>query len=425
MFRKLHIQMTVFSALITSAILIGMAFACLMIAESSARKNSYVSFLNNAQSCITHLEEQNAISHRWLQTVMDTNKIRIQIRDNGEPLFFYKLTGHTGDSKAFHQAAALSRDTCGLDLENFSPDQKLTRSADFRFAGYYACTALIPHGNGVLSMIILHPLSGLQAQLNMQRLAFGAAVLAGIAAVIVFSWFFTGRMIRPLEKSRREQTAFIAAASHELRSPLAVIRSGLSAVPEASPAQAEEFIHMSLKECDRMARLIQDMLSLSGADNHTWKLDLKPCEPDTLLLETYEKYEPLMREKGMKSDISLPDEPFAPIMLDADKIAQLLSILLDNALSYVPAGGKISLSLKKEPGAAAISVTDNGPGIPDSEKESVFQRFYRSDNSRNDKQHFGLGLCIAREIALLHRGSLTVSDAPEGGAVFTLRLPLK
>ena len=342
MFRKLHIQMTVFSALITSAILIGMAFACLMIAESSARKNSYVSFLNNAQSCITHLEEQNAISHRWLQTVMDTNKIRIQIRDNGEPLYFYKLTGHTGDSKAFHQAAALSRDTCGLDLENFSPDQKLTRSADFRFAGYYACTALIPHGSGVLSMIILYPLSGLQAQLNMQRLAFGAAVLAGIAAVIVFSWFFTGRMIRPLEKSRREQTAFIAAASHELRSPLAVIRSGLSAVPAASPAQAEEFIHMSLKECDRMARLIQDMLSLSGADNHTWKLDLKPCEPDTLLLETYEKYEPLMREKGMKSDISLPDEPFAPIMLDADKIAQLLSVLLDNALSYVSAGGKIS-----------------------------------------------------------------------------------
>ena len=425
MFRKLHIQMTVFSALITSAILIGMAFACLMIAESSAKRNSYVSFLNNAQSCITHLEEQNAISHRWLQTVMDTNKIRIQIRDNGEPLYFYKLTGHTGDSKAFHQAAALSRDTCGLDLENFSPDQKLTRSADFRFAGYYACTALIPHGNGVLSMIILHPLSGLQAQLNMQRLAFGAAVLAGIAAVIVFSWFFTGRMIRPLEKSRREQTAFIAAASHELRSPLAVIRSGLSAVPAASPAQAEEFIHMSLKECDRMARLIQDMLSLSGADNHTWKLDLNPCEPDTLLLETYEKYEPLMREKGMKSDISLPDEPFAPIMLDADKIAQLLSVLLDNALSYVSAGGKISLSLKKEPGAAAISVTDNGPGIPDSEKESVFQRFYRSDNSRNDKQHFGLGLCIAREIALLHKGSLTVSDAPEGGAVFTLRLPLK
>ena len=425
MFRKLHIQMTVFSALITSAILIGMAFACLMIAESSARKNSYVSFLNNAQSCITHLEEQNAISHRWLQTVMDTNKIRIQIRDNGEPLYFYKLIGHTGDSRAFHQAAALSRDTYGLDLENFSPDQKLTRSADFRFAGYYACTALIPHGNGVLSMIILYPLSGLQAQLNIQRLAFGVAVLAGIAAVIVFSWFFTGRMIRPLEKSRREQTAFIAAASHELRSPLAVIRSGLSAVPAASPAQAEEFIHMSLKECDRMARLIQDMLSLSGADNHTWKLDLKPCEPDTLLLETYEKYEPLMREKGMKSDISLPDEPFAPIMLDADKIAQLLSVLLDNALSYVSAGGKISLSLKKEPGAAAISVTDNGPGIPDSEKESVFQRFYRSDTSRNDKQHFGLGLCIAREIALLHRGSLTVSDAPEGGAVFTLRLPLK
>lgn len=423
MFRKLHIQMTVFSAAITSTILIVMALVCLLIAESSAKENSYATFVNNAGACITQMEEQPAISHRWLKTMMNNYHVRILIRDNGNPLYFYKLADFGQDSSAFSRALDLSRDSYGLNLESYSRNQKLTKSADFQFPGYYACTALVPHTDGVLSIIILYPLSDLHLQLNTQRLAFGGAVLAAIAAVSIFSWFFTKKMIRPLEKSRKEQTAFIAAASHELRSPLAVIRSGLSAIPRATPERAGVFVDMSLKECDRMARLIQDMLSLSNADNHTWRLEAAPCELDTLLLETYEKYEPLTKEKGLRLTVSLPDAPLDPLSLDAGKISQVLAVLLDNAISYVPEGGRICLSLKKEPGAAVVSVADNGPGIPDSEKESIFQRFYRSDTSRNDKQHFGLGLCIAREIAVLHKGTLTVSDAPEGGAVFSLYLP--
>ena len=423
MFRKLHIQMTVFSAAITSTILIVMALVCLLIAESSAKENSYATFVNNAGACITQMEEQPAISHRWLKTMMNNYHVRILIRDNGNPLYFYKLADFGQDSSAFSRALDLSRDSYGLNLESYSRNQKLTKSADFQFPGYYACTALVPHTDGVLSIIILYPLSDLHLQLNTQRLAFGGAVLAAIAAVSVFSWFFTKKMIRPLEKSRKEQTAFIAAASHELRSPLAVIRSGLSAIPRATPERAGVFVDMSLKECDRMARLIQDMLSLSNADNHTLRLETAPCELDTLLLETYEKYEPLTKEKGLRLTVSLPDAPLDPLSLDTGKISQVLAVLLDNAISYVPEGGRICLSLKKEPGAAVVSVADNGPGIPDSEKESIFQRFYRSDTSRNDKQHFGLGLCIAREIAVLHKGTLTVSDAPEGCAVFSLYLP--
>lgn len=415
--------MTVFSAAITNTILIVMALVCLLIAESSAKENSYATFVNNAGACITQMEEQPAISHRWLKTMMNNYHVRILIRDNGNPLYFYKLADFGQDSSAFSRALDLSRDSYGLNLESYSRNQKLTKSADFQFPGYYACTALVPHTDGVLSIIILYPLSDLHLQLNTQRLAFGGAVLAAIAAVSVFSWFFTKKMIRPLEKSRKEQTAFIAAASHELRSPLAVIRSGLSAIPRATPERAGVFVDMSLKECDRMARLIQDMLSLSNADNHTWRLEAAPCELDTLLLETYEKYEPLTKEKGLRLTVSLPDAPLDPLSLDAGKISQVLAVLLDNAISYVPEGGRICLSLKKEPGAAVVSVADNGPGIPDSEKESIFQRFYRSDTSRNDKQHFGLGLCIAREIAVLHKGTLTVSDAPEGGAVFSLYLP--
>ena len=254
------------------------------------------------------------------------------------------------------------------------------------------------------------------------RLLFLLAVLVAIFALAVFSWFFTRRMIRPLEQSRKEQNAFIAAASHELRSPLAVIQSSLSAIPHASEEKADQFIAISLKECKRMTRLIQDMLSLSRSDNHTWVMNMAPCEVDTLLLETYEKYEIPAHEKGLSFSVQLPEEDLPSCILDKAKISQILSILIENALSYVPEGGVLCLSAKKEPGAIIISVSDNGPGIPDSEKEAVFQRFYRSDASRNDKNHFGLGLCIAKELALLHHGSLKVTDTPEGGATFLLKL---
>lgn len=115
-------------------------------------------------------------------------------------------------------------------------------------------------------------------------------------------------MITPLEKSRQEQTEFIAAASHELRSPLAVILSGISAMKKADPKEQEHFLSVIEKEGTRMSLLINDMLSLSNADNHSWKMHPVFCELDTLLLDTYEKYEPLMQDHHMKFFIELPEE---------------------------------------------------------------------------------------------------------------------
>lgn len=105
----------------------------------------------------------------------------------------------------------------------------------------------------------------------------------------------------PSGKSRKEQNAFIAAASHELRSPLTVIQTSLSAVSYADPEQTEHFISISLDECKRMSRLVQDMLSLSRSDNHTWVLDCTSCEIDTLLLDVYEN---MNRLPGIKKAAS-------------------------------------------------------------------------------------------------------------------------
>lgn len=199
-----------------------------------------------------------------------------------------------------------------------------------------------------------------------------------------------------------------------------------------------------------MSRLIADMLQLASADNHTWSIHASEVEMDTLLLQTWENFESLAFARNLHWEISLPDESVPRCTCDAERIRQLLSILIDNAFCYTPAGGHIRLSLSVHapdlhgPGKAAIrrpffhryaglspntagclyiAVSDDGPGVPDEQKSAVFERFHRLDASRKDKSHFGLGLCIAREIAQLHRGQLLLTDTPGGGATFTLVLP--
>lgn len=422
MFRKLHIQMTVFAALITSAILVVLTLACLAISENGIRKNSYTAFENNANSCINYMEGQTLLSHQWILQIKEAYGIDMKILDNGKELFFNKLNPTEEKESLFQEAAEISREAEGLDVE-LPGGFAITKTALFRTDSYYACTALVPKEDGVLSAVILYPLDNLKNQLKSQRIAFGIMVFLAIIAMSLFSWFLIKKMLRPLEESRRKQTEFIAAASHELRSPLAVILTSIQALEDSEEKERERFLSAIQGEGGRMARLIDDMLSLANADNHSWSILRSPCELDTLILDTYEKYEAVFSEKGIRLSAKLPEEALCLCKCDASRISQVLSILLDNAVSYVPSGGKVCLALEEDEKSFRITVSDNGPGIPDADKESVFQRFYRADASRGDKQHFGLGLCIAQEIVALHRGTIAILDTPGGGATFRIRLP--
>ena len=404
MFRRLHIQMTFFSALIIGIVIFIMTTACNFIAENSTRQNAWNTFQNNAISCISHLETQSIISSDWILQAEKNYDISMDIRDNGNSLYLKKLQTDSLDETIFRKAEEISAASYALDFSNPGAVSKLTKRIFFQMKDFYVSTALIPKSHGTVSMIILYSLA--------------------ILALSICSWFFTGRMITPLEKSRQEQTEFIAAASHELRSPLAVILSGISAMKKADPKEQEHFLSVIEKEGTRMSLLINDMLSLSNADNHSWKMHPVSCELDTLLLDTYEKYEPLMQDHHMKFFIELPEEEIPPCPCDPERISQVLGILLDNAISYVPENGKIILSLSQTKTHFLIRVKDNGPGIPDSAKTSVFRRFYRADSARNNRQHFGLGLCIAYEIISLHKGTISVLDTPGGGSTFQISLPL-
>ncbi|MFR9191093.1 MAG: sensor histidine kinase [Anaerotruncus massiliensis (ex Togo et al. 2019)] len=144
---------------------------------------------------------------------------------------------------------------------------------------------------------------------------------------------------------------------------------------------------------------------------------------ETLLLDAAEWFEPAAAEKQIRISVSLPEETLPRCRCDQQRIRQVLSILVDNAVSYAGEGGRVVLSAGWKRGWFSIRVADNGPGIPDAEKARVFDRFYRADKARSGREHYGLGLSIAREIAALHRGRLTAGDTPGGGATFTLSLP--
>lgn len=417
--------MTIFSSLITSGILILMAIASLVISERGLTRNSYERFLNNGNSCAAYLETQNVLSHKWILEAKREYGVELRILNNGKRLFFDKLNeeSQAGNSveDMLAEAARISKEEQGLDVE-YTGSISLPKEVYFETGNFYACTALIPKGNGVLSLVLVYPLDRLKGQIFHQRALWGVMVLIAVLALVVFSWLFTGKMLQPLEANQKKQTQFIAAASHELRSPLAVILSSVQAI-EADPGECRHFLSAIKNEGNRMSRLIGDMLVLANADNKSWSIMKSPCELDTLLLETYERYEPLLLKKEISMNVELPDEPLSPCRCDGGRISQVQGILLDNGASYVPAGGKIRLGVEEKEKYFRIYVEDNGPGISDENKDAVFQRFYRADSSRRDKQHFGLGLCIAKEIVTLHHGSIRIEDTKGGGTTFVVRLP--
>ena len=258
----------------------------------------------------------------------------------------------------------------------------------------------------------------------MIRLLFIGLTTVGFLLLGLFCFWFSNRAIMPLLLARKQQSEFIAAASHELRSPLAVIEMNATALQHSTTDHSPEFLTSIHTECHRMKRLIDDLLLLANSDAHSWSIQLAPVEMDMVLIDVYELFLPKSHEKHIALTLDLPYEIIPAVQADRERIVQILSILIDNAFSYTPEKGEITLRLKHDKNVLLISVIDTGIGISDEHKPYVFNRFYRVDASRHQKTHYGLGLSIAYELMKCHKGQITIEDTPSGGATFVLHLPL-
>ena len=425
MFRKVHVRLAALCAGITIFILLVMSCGFLYISERGLRTSSFAAFQNDMDALITSLEQQTIITHEWLSRIEDNGTYLINVIDNGVPFLYNER--NTPEQKRLFSAAW---ETCNSRLEvepllsafdTWHMEYPFSSSGGTR-NDYYACVITSQRNTGTFQVMVLCSMEPLLYQIRTQRLLFLGLNLLASAALALFSWYFTRQLLRPLEENQRQQNQFIASASHELRTPLAVMLSCASASMRASRQEQAHFLESIQSEGLRMSRLIDDMLLLTQAGDCCWTIQKRPSEPDTLLLDTFEAFEAMAAEQSIRFHIELPEEAVPPVLCDPERIRQVLSILLHNAFSYTKKGGLVRLSLRYDGKTVRFLVADNGIGIPDEEKKKIFERFYRADQARSEKGHFGLGLCIAAEIVRAHHGRIQVSDTPGGGSTFTITL---
>lgn len=230
-------------------------------------------------------------------------------------------------------------------------------------------------------------------------------------------------MLTSLDAAYAAQQRFVADASHELRAPLTAILGNANLIerqPNMSPEERTEALAQIGREARRMSRLASDLLALARADAGQ-TLEFRPVELDRLLLEVF--HEAKVLAEGVK--LTIRDIDQAAVQGDADRLNQLLLILVDNALKYTPPGGEVALSLTRGGGLAVLKVADTGIGIAPEDLPHIFERFYRADKARaRDQAGTGLGLSIARWIIERHGGQIEVDSAPGRGTIFTVKLPL-
>lgn len=274
-------------------------------------------------------------------------------------------------------------------------------------------------------LIILGLLVYIGPTSNLSARQYITTILLTIGMVLVGSWLLSKAAIRPIQEAWQKQLDFTADASHELRTPVAVIQTNLELVMD-SPKETVESQMKWLKNIEaenrRMAKLLEDLLTLSRADTNQQVLEIETFMFDEILTEVLIPLEPVADRKNLALEVNIHNK--IAFHGDRKRIKQLIIILVDNALKYTDSSGTVAVSLTRSEKALSLTVSDTGPGIEREHLKKIFDRFYRVTKTRNLNQDgSGLGLSIAKWIVQEHGGTIQVASSPGAGTVFTVSLP--
>ena len=445
--KKFVILYTLSTGLILSVILAA-AFLFFLSSQDSRRKSI---FQDQLFTLMSRLQTDSVFSDSYLAQLEQKHQLAIYIEENDSPFFFPgSYVTRTEREKLFERAEDLAAKE-GIFPHSHPISSNLLQSSLLEIRGeardiYLGNVLVIQTAGGYKKLILLQDISGNRA-LVMRTLLFYILIgCIGILLLFLTGRWFVLRSLKPLEETYQKQQDFVAAASHELRSPLAVIRSTADAVADA-PKEQEKLLEVIRKECQRGSSLVKNLLLLATADQKQWAVRKEYFEIDEMLLNLLEVYEPLCVSRNGKLLLELPEEPIPKVLADPELCRQIFTILLDNAVAYglgtepgkdCKAGqmigtlserddhcaqgsentGRIVLRAEYKRPFVMVYVIDHGPGIPDEEKKLIFDRFYRQDKSRNQKEHFGLGLAIAVRLAEIQGIGLDVEDTKGGGSTF-------
>jgi signal transduction histidine kinase len=249
-------------------------------------------------------------------------------------------------------------------------------------------------------------------------LNLGALVLGGLV-----SYWFAGRTLKPIATTHEAQARFVADASHELRTPLANIRSENEVFlrqKSFTEAETRALVQSNLEEVQRLEHLSRDLLALTQYGQT--ELPKGPVLMTEIVKEATAQTKKIRQEKSAKVRQQLEE---AMVYGNQESLLRLMVILLDNAVKYGPQSGTIYLAGARRGAFYVLTVRDEGKGVADKDVPYIFDRLYRGDQSRTATvSGYGLGLSLAKEIIQANQGSIKAYNAAQGGAVFSVQLPL-
>lgn len=286
------------------------------------------------------------------------------------------------------------------------------------YSGYYRYR-LYDDGEKGQTIVVLDCFLQLQAASNVLRLTLVAS-LACIGIVFLLLVFLSRRAVRPFAENLEKQRRFVTDASHELKTPLAII-SANTGLLEATVGE-NRWLESTQVQVGRLDRLISHLVELARSEEAITEEEAQPVDLSGLVASQLEDYQVLAQTAGKTLESQVA--PGVTVRGVADNLRRLCTLLLDNAVEYCDSGGTIRLTLAQRGRWAVLSIANPCAGLDPAQIPRLFDRFYRADASRSrDTGGYGIGLSTARAIVQRHRGKLT-ARSEEGQVVFTARLPL-
>lgn len=304
------------------------------------------------------------------------------------------------------------------DKDILSMTQKLQKSGK-RFGSiddYIYLVRILKSGNTVYIFV-----NNKEALQNSKQF-FIVSIFIFLLSVIVFtiiSYYLSRWMIKPSEKAIKNQKIFVANISHDLKTPITIIRANADLIE--NEVKNKKSIKYIQQETGKLNHLVNEMLTLTRIDNTISKENFKSFNFGDSLFDVVLPFESIAYEKGIRFNININE--VTDYFGDESNIQKLAEILIDNAMSYTAKGGIVDVDAYENSKAVTLSVTNTGEPISDEKKVEIFDRFYRESKSRERTgNHYGLGLSIANTIVKKHNGKITV-ESKNGKNTFTVILP--
>ncbi len=424
MFRQLRNRFLILNLVIISVMML-LAFSSI-----------YLITYNNVQRDIDRELHRVSEIHLMPMPMPMTNKNQPQISLKNTPLTrdldrsrppsersisFSLLTDKEWDIIGFSSIFDIDEEFCQTAKSTAISTNRNT--GKFKLQDTYWAFLIKPHPLG--HQIIFLDITSRQGILTNLIYTFILVALIMLIVIFFISKFFADRAIKPVEEAFDKQKQFITDASHELKTPLAVINTNtdvLLANAEARIKDQSKWLYYIKSEAERMTGLTNDLLYLTQMDHS----DIKMIFTDFNISQLAENTILTMEAIFFENDISLKYEIEPNLMIrgNSEQIRQVIMILMENAVKYTNAHGMVDISLRKQKNSVILSITNTGEGISKEHVNKIFDRFYRTDESRTRKEGgYGLGLAIAKAIVENHGGRIYVKSTPNESTTFYVKLP--